>query len=168
MIVYRVSHSWRNPSCPIVRASFSSPLRNTIAQTYNPLRSYSPGVQLKGAEPDLSAATYQIHDESHTIGNALRWMLMKKYVFFHRETFFSTSSLMKSCGLLSVPKSSFVGTGGWQIIFHCTEASWGWGPNGDLIMVKSLSASGIYDLPCPFRSTLFPVSEASQYPLPKH
>ncbi|KAI0739123.1 RBP11-like subunits of RNA polymerase [Daedaleopsis nitida] len=32
---------------------------------------------LKGAEPDLSAATYQIHDESHTIGNALRWMLMK-------------------------------------------------------------------------------------------
>ncbi|TFK72441.1 RBP11-like subunits of RNA polymerase [Pluteus cervinus] len=32
---------------------------------------------LKGAEPDLSAATFQIHDESHTIGNALRWMLMK-------------------------------------------------------------------------------------------
>ncbi|KIP06355.1 hypothetical protein PHLGIDRAFT_107101 [Phlebiopsis gigantea 11061_1 CR5-6] len=32
---------------------------------------------LKGAEPDLSAATYQIHDESHTIGNSLRWMLMK-------------------------------------------------------------------------------------------
>lgn len=32
---------------------------------------------LKGAEPDLSAATYQIHDESHTVGNALRWMLMK-------------------------------------------------------------------------------------------
>ncbi|KAJ7610246.1 RBP11-like subunits of RNA polymerase [Mycena polygramma] len=32
---------------------------------------------MKGANPDLSAATYQIHDESHTIGNALRWMLMK-------------------------------------------------------------------------------------------
>ncbi|KAJ7185777.1 RBP11-like subunits of RNA polymerase [Mycena filopes] len=32
---------------------------------------------MKGATPDLSAATYQIHDESHTIGNALRWMLMK-------------------------------------------------------------------------------------------
>ncbi|CAK5274843.1 unnamed protein product, partial [Mycena citricolor] len=32
---------------------------------------------LKGHSPDLSAATYQIHDESHTIGNALRWMLMK-------------------------------------------------------------------------------------------
>ncbi|KZT64560.1 RBP11-like subunits of RNA polymerase [Daedalea quercina L-15889] len=33
---------------------------------------------LQGAlEPDLSAATYQIHDESHTLGNALRWMLMK-------------------------------------------------------------------------------------------
>jgi len=36
--------------------------------------------KMKGAEPDLSAATYQIHDESHTIGNALRWMLMNKYV----------------------------------------------------------------------------------------
>ncbi|KAF9449300.1 RBP11-like subunits of RNA polymerase [Macrolepiota fuliginosa MF-IS2] len=32
---------------------------------------------LQGAAADLSAATYQIHDESHTIGNALRWMLMK-------------------------------------------------------------------------------------------
>lgn len=34
--------------------------------------------KLKGASPDLSAATYQIYDESHTIGNALRWMIMKK------------------------------------------------------------------------------------------
>ena len=34
--------------------------------------------QLKGATPDLSAATFQIADESHTIGNALRWMIMKK------------------------------------------------------------------------------------------
>jgi DNA-directed RNA polymerase I and III subunit RPAC2 len=33
---------------------------------------------MKGAELDLSAATYRIHDETHTIGNALRWMLMKK------------------------------------------------------------------------------------------
>ncbi|EJD51292.1 RBP11-like subunits of RNA polymerase [Auricularia subglabra TFB-10046 SS5] len=32
---------------------------------------------MKGAEADLSAATYCLHDESHTIGNALRWMLMK-------------------------------------------------------------------------------------------
>ncbi|EPS93365.1 hypothetical protein FOMPIDRAFT_1170600 [Fomitopsis schrenkii] len=33
---------------------------------------------LQGAlASDLSAATYQIHDESHTLGNALRWMLMK-------------------------------------------------------------------------------------------
>ena len=35
---------------------------------------------MKGATPDLSAATYQLRDESHTIGNALRWMLMKKCV----------------------------------------------------------------------------------------
>ncbi|KAJ8596151.1 RBP11-like subunits of RNA polymerase [Rhizopogon salebrosus TDB-379] len=32
---------------------------------------------MKGATADLSAATYQIFDESHTIGNALRWMIMK-------------------------------------------------------------------------------------------
>jgi len=32
---------------------------------------------MKGAAQDLSAATYRIYDESHTIGNALRWMLMK-------------------------------------------------------------------------------------------
>ncbi|KAF7763485.1 hypothetical protein Agabi119p4_8022 [Agaricus bisporus var. burnettii] len=32
---------------------------------------------LEGASADLSAATFQIHDESHTMGNALRWMLMK-------------------------------------------------------------------------------------------
>ncbi|KAL9710361.1 RNA polymerase subunit AC19 [Leucoagaricus gongylophorus] len=32
---------------------------------------------LQGATSDLSAATYQIHDESHTMGNSLRWMLMK-------------------------------------------------------------------------------------------
>ncbi|PFH49573.1 hypothetical protein AMATHDRAFT_76126 [Amanita thiersii Skay4041] len=38
--------------------------------------SLMPKIKL-GHEPDLSAATYQIHDESHTIGNALRWMLMK-------------------------------------------------------------------------------------------
>ncbi|KAI0322886.1 RBP11-like subunits of RNA polymerase [Amylostereum chailletii] len=32
---------------------------------------------MKGAAPDLSAATYQIFNETHTLGNALRWMIMK-------------------------------------------------------------------------------------------
>ncbi|KAF8498842.1 RBP11-like subunits of RNA polymerase [Gautieria morchelliformis] len=32
---------------------------------------------VKGASPDLSAATYIIRQENHTLGNALRWMLMK-------------------------------------------------------------------------------------------
>ncbi|KAI0052199.1 RBP11-like subunits of RNA polymerase [Auriscalpium vulgare] len=32
---------------------------------------------MKGAEADLSAATYQIFNETHTLGNALRWMIMK-------------------------------------------------------------------------------------------
>ncbi|KAF9480608.1 RBP11-like subunits of RNA polymerase [Pholiota conissans] len=34
-------------------------------------------IKLLKSSPDLSAATYQIHDESHTIGNSLRWMIMK-------------------------------------------------------------------------------------------
>ncbi|KAH9478378.1 DNA-directed RNA polymerases I and III subunit RPAC2 [Psilocybe cubensis] len=34
-------------------------------------------IKLLKSSADLSAATYQIHDESHTIGNSLRWMLMK-------------------------------------------------------------------------------------------
>ncbi|GJJ14890.1 hypothetical protein Clacol_009159 [Clathrus columnatus] len=32
---------------------------------------------LKNASPDLSAATYVIRNETHTLGNALRWMVMK-------------------------------------------------------------------------------------------
>jgi DNA-directed RNA polymerase subunit L len=47
---------------------------------------------MKGAEPDLSAATFQIHDETHTMGNALRWMLMKKY---------ATNSIVIICGCQS-------------------------------------------------------------------
>lgn len=35
---------------------------------------------MPGAEPDLSAASYVIRDETHTLGNALRWMIMKKSV----------------------------------------------------------------------------------------
>ncbi|KAF8306053.1 RBP11-like subunits of RNA polymerase, partial [Clavulina sp. PMI_390] len=32
---------------------------------------------LPGASADLSQATYCLHHETHTIGNPLRWMLMK-------------------------------------------------------------------------------------------
>jgi len=32
---------------------------------------------MPGAEPDLSSATYIIRDETHTLGNVLRWMVMK-------------------------------------------------------------------------------------------
>jgi DNA-directed RNA polymerase subunit L len=39
--------------------------------------------KMKGADPDLSKATYRIEDEDHTLGNALRWMLMKKFVRGH-------------------------------------------------------------------------------------
>jgi hypothetical protein len=41
-------------------------------------RSHVEQCQMPGAQSDLSAATYQIHDETHTLGNSLRWMLMKK------------------------------------------------------------------------------------------
>ncbi|KZS93914.1 RBP11-like subunits of RNA polymerase [Sistotremastrum niveocremeum HHB9708] len=32
---------------------------------------------LPGAEPNLASASYCIRNESHTLGNAVRWMLMK-------------------------------------------------------------------------------------------
>jgi len=35
-------------------------------------------VQLPGATADLSAASYCILDEDHTLGNLIRWMVMKK------------------------------------------------------------------------------------------
>lgn len=38
---------------------------------------FGHSVQLPGAEPDMSAATFAIRGEDHTIGNALRWILMK-------------------------------------------------------------------------------------------
>ena len=41
-------------------------------------RYLTPLYQMKGAEPDMSAASFQIFDETHTLGNVLRWMLMKK------------------------------------------------------------------------------------------
>jgi DNA-directed RNA polymerase subunit L len=37
-----------------------------------------PSLQLPGHEKDLSAATFCLKDEDHTLGNALRYMLMKK------------------------------------------------------------------------------------------
>lgn len=43
---------------------------------------------MPGAQPDLSSATYRIDNETHTLGNALRWMLMKKYlVVFSRRLY---------------------------------------------------------------------------------
>ena len=37
-------------------------------------------MQLPGATDDLSAATYCLYNEDHTIGNSLRYILMKKLV----------------------------------------------------------------------------------------
>jgi len=37
-------------------------------------------VQLPGYDTELSAVTFCIMDEDHTMGNALRYMLMKEYV----------------------------------------------------------------------------------------
>lgn len=71
---------------------------------------------MKGAEPDLSAATFQIHDESHTIGNALRWMLMKKYARQNLLCLLRTQSTDPVAFSLNVARRlSFVDTGG-----HCS------------------------------------------------
>ncbi|KAL7412653.1 DNA-directed RNA polymerase I and III 16 kDa polypeptide [Mrakia frigida] len=44
-----------------------------------PALGYDPEkiVILDGATPGLTAATFNIKDEDHTLGNALRWMVMK-------------------------------------------------------------------------------------------
>ena len=40
---------------------------------------YSVNFQLAGEDPkDLTCQTYILNEEDHTIGNALRWMIMKK------------------------------------------------------------------------------------------
>lgn len=62
-------------------------------------------LQLRGAAPDLSAATFQIADESHTIGNALRWMVMKKWVAAY--SYF----IVPACSPPVVPKLNSVATG---------------------------------------------------------
>ena len=36
-------------------------------------------LQLPGHTEDLTAVTFQILDEDHTLGNALRYIIMKKY-----------------------------------------------------------------------------------------
>ncbi|KAH7088617.1 DNA-directed RNA polymerase [Auriculariales sp. MPI-PUGE-AT-0066] len=36
-----------------------------------------PKVTILQRNPELSHATFALHEETHTIGNALRWMLMK-------------------------------------------------------------------------------------------
>jgi len=61
--------------------------------------------QLRGAAPDLSAATFQIADESHTIGNALRWMVMKKYASS------PTVSLCLACSPAAAQKLNSVAIG---------------------------------------------------------
>jgi len=35
--------------------------------------------QLPGHSEDMTAVTFQILDEDHTLGNALRYIIMKKY-----------------------------------------------------------------------------------------
>jgi DNA-directed RNA polymerase subunit L len=59
---------------------------------------------MKNAEPDLSAATYQIFDESHTMGNALRWMIMKKCVLAQCYSSYCSLSAHKNS-----PKVEFCG-----------------------------------------------------------
>jgi hypothetical protein len=75
---------------------------------------------MKGAEPDLSAATFQIHDETHTMGNALRWMLMKKcatrfiviiHVAFRADSYFPLVQTWNfaDIGESSVMRTLFIG-----------------------------------------------------------
>lgn len=73
-------------------------------------------LQMKGAPRDLSAATFQIHDESHTIGNALRWMIMKKCVMSRLTLLFA---FLSSALVL---KLNFVDIGEYRI--HISPFPW--------------------------------------------
>ena len=60
---------------------------------------------MSGAEPDLSAATYVIREESHTLGNVLRWMIMKKYalfIYYGSLIILENSPEVEFCGYRSV------------------------------------------------------------------
>ncbi|KAJ3569190.1 hypothetical protein NP233_g5215 [Leucocoprinus birnbaumii] len=66
------------PGIEVLSTLASSPLASLRFVHHDTMTEAIPKIKiLQGATADLSAATYQIHDESHTIGNALRWMLMK-------------------------------------------------------------------------------------------
>lgn len=41
---------------------------------------FCSNLQLPGSDEELTAVTFCIMDEDHTMGNALRYMLMKEYV----------------------------------------------------------------------------------------
>ena len=91
---------------------------------------------MKGHTADLSAATYRLYDETHTIGNSLRWMLMKKWVtnwvlcedsklivcFFVCVARFSPK--VEYCGyrwvlLLVLPFYIKMGKGGVELAYSC-------------------------------------------------
>jgi len=55
-----------------------------------PQTSLAPKIQIKAAANRLDSATFVIRDEDHTLGNALRYMLMKKYIFYNLPTFLAT------------------------------------------------------------------------------
>ena len=63
--------------------------------------------QLSGAHADLSAATYVLHHETHTLGNALRWMLTKKWAKINSLK--SRRFFLRS--LPAARRSNFAGTG---------------------------------------------------------
>ena len=50
----------------------------------------------------MTHATFALHEETHTMGNALRWMLMKKYAYFLEICCFgadsSISPAVEFCG----------------------------------------------------------------------
>ena len=95
-------------------------------------------LQLKGAEADLSAATYQIHDESHTIGNALRWMIMKKCDFIQKLVHVLTNAMYSA-----VPRCPSVDTGTvYSAAFKILTSPWSWGD--DATSMNTISFADIY------------------------
>lgn len=69
-----------------------------------------PKKQLPGNSADMSAATYCIMREDHTLGNLLRWMIMKKYAFYP-FTWGISRNFAHHVVFLAAHPSSFADTG---------------------------------------------------------
>lgn len=73
--------------------------------------------QLPGNEPDFSACTFCLEKEDHTLGNALRWMIMKELVLLSPRLLVTDDPVVRmssSAGILRLIRLSTRSTYGYR------------------------------------------------------